>query len=280
MKLNALQAGFNLDHIVLESPNPNDLAKFYKEKIMMEFVKKNNSEFICEGKNRKIILRKGKKNKLSYAGFSCRNKESLNKFKNFIISNNVNLIKFENNHLKKGSFSIIDPDKNILSFGTRKKSKDHYKNELCMPLQHLTFSSKNVERFQSFYCDLLGFKITDNVVHNDGSLATSFLTSNHEHHTIACFKSDKIGIDHHSYEVGKWENIKILCDYFSKKNVKIIWGPGRHGPGNNLFIFIEDLDKNWLEFSAELEIIHDRKCKKWPQSEKTLNLWGKAILRS
>ena len=92
--------------------------------------------------------------------------------------------------------------------------------------------------------------------------------------------NDKIGIDHHSYEVGNWENIKILCDYFSKNNVKIIWGPGRHGPGNNLFIFIEDLDKNWLEFSAELEIIHDRKFKEWPQSEKTLNLWGKGILRS
>ena len=65
-------------------------------------------------------------------------------------------------------------------------------------------------------------KITDNVVHKNGSLATCFLTSNHEHHTIACFKSDKVGIDHHSYEVGKWENIKILCDYFSKKNIKII----------------------------------------------------------
>ena len=280
MKLNALQAGFNLDHIVLESPNPNNLTKFYKEIIMMEFVKKKNNELICEGKNRKIILRKGKRNKLSYAGFSCRSKENLKKFKNFIISNNVKLIKFENNHLKKDSFSIIDPDKNVISFGIRKNSKYLYKNNVCMPLQHLTLSSKNIERFQSFYCDLLGFKITDKVVHNDGSLATCFLTSNHEHHTIACFKSDKIGIDHHSYEVGKWDNIKILCDYFSKKNVKIIWGPGRHGPGNNLFIFIEDLDKNWLEFSAELEIIHDRKYKKWPQSEKTLNLWGKAILRS
>ena len=61
MKLNALQAGFNLDHIVLESPNPSNLAKFYKELIMMEFIKKNNDEFICEGKKRKIILKKEKK---------------------------------------------------------------------------------------------------------------------------------------------------------------------------------------------------------------------------
>ena len=139
MKLNALQAGFNLDHIVLESPNPDDLAKFYKEIIMMEFVKKNNSEIICEGKNRKIILRKGKKNKLSYAGFSCRSKKNLDQFKNFIISNNVKLSEFENNHFKKGSFSIIDPDKNILSFGIRKKKKKHYKNNLLYALTTFNF---------------------------------------------------------------------------------------------------------------------------------------------
>ena len=33
-------------------------------------------------------------------------------------------------------------------------------------------------------------------------------------------------------------------------------------------------------YAPELEVIHDRKYKEWPQSEKTLNLWGKAILRS
>ena len=280
MKLSALQAGFNLDHIALESPTPNELSKFYKNFIMMEHVEKKNQEIICEGQSRKVILIKGKKNKLSYAGFSCRNRKNLEQFKNFIIANKVPFSKFVNNHLEKGAFSIIDPDKNIISFGIRKKTKIAFKNKFCMPLQHLTFSSKDVEQFEHFYCNMLGFKTTDRVIHKNRSLATSFLTSNHEHHTIACFKSNKIGIDHYSYEVSQWENIKILCDYFSQQNLKIIWGPGRHGPGNNLFIFIEDLDKNWLEFSAELEIIHDRKVNEWPQSEKTLNLWGKGILRS
>ena len=60
------------------------------------------------------------------------------------------------------------------------------------PLQHLTFSSLDVESFQEFYSKKLGFKITDTVVHKDGKLATSFITSNHEHHTLACFKSKKM----------------------------------------------------------------------------------------
>ena len=60
MKLSALQAGFNLDHIALESPTPNELSKFYKNFIMMEHVEKKNQEIICEGQNRKVILIKGK----------------------------------------------------------------------------------------------------------------------------------------------------------------------------------------------------------------------------
>jgi len=31
------------------------------------------------------------------------------------------------------------------------------------------------------------------------------------------------------------------------------WGPGRHGPGNNLFVFVHDPEGNWIEISAELE---------------------------
>ena len=45
-------------------------------------------------------------------------------------------------------------------------------------------------------------------------------------------------------------------------------------------IFIEDIDGNWIEVSAELETVHGRPVKNWPQTERTLNLWGKAIMRS
>ena len=86
--------------------------------------------------------------------------------------------------------------------------------------------------------------------------------------------------DHHSYEAGEWNNIKTWCDHFAQNNVKLMWGPGRHGPGNNLFVFIEDIDGNWIEISAELETVIGRPPKNWPQEERTLNLWGKAIMRS
>ena len=280
MEINAIQAGFNLDHIAIETNDKNKLTNFYKNIMKMKHVVRRNNDIICMGPSRKLIIRDGKKNKLSFAGFSCRSKKNLNYFKSFVLKNDVKILDFENPYLKKESFSISDPDGNIISFGIHLPEKVKLFDDLNGPLQHLTFSSLDVESFQEFYSKKLGFKITDTVVHKDGNLATSFITSNHEHHTLACFKANKVGIDHHSYEVGEWNFIRDWCDHFSKHDIKLSWGPGRHGPGNNLFVFIRDVDNNWIELSAELETVHDRGIKKWPQAEKTLNLWGKGILRS
>ena len=43
-------------------------------------------------------------------------------------------------------------------------------------------------------------------------------------------------------------------DRFAKEHITIFFGPGRHGPGNNLFFMVVDADRNRLELSAELEI--------------------------
>ena len=280
MQINAIQAGFNLDHIALESNRKRSLGNFYKNIMKMEYTVEKNEEIVCSGPSRKLIIKDGVRNKLSFAGFTCRSENDLKSFKSYVKSNGVKILDFKNPYLEKNSFSISDPDENIISFGLSLNENKNFFHGLNGPLQHLTFSSLDVEKFQNFYSEKLGFKITDVVLHKDGTLATCFITSNHEHHTLACFKSDKIGIDHHSYEVGEWNFIRDWCDHFANNDIKLIWGPGRHGPGNNLFVFIEDLDNNWIELSAELETVHDRKKKEWLQSERTLNLWGKAIMRS
>src|SRR5690606_10738316 len=96
------------------------------------------------------------------------------------------------------------------------------------PTQHLTFASEDVPAFVDFYVGKLGFQLTDRVLHEDGRLATAFTTSNHEHHTIACFYTPgRNGVDHHSYEAGEWAYIRDWCDHFASHDVQLMWGPGR-----------------------------------------------------
>jgi catechol 2,3-dioxygenase-like lactoylglutathione lyase family enzyme len=133
----------------------------------------------------------------------------------------------------------------------------------------------------AFYTDRIGFTVSDRVLDAEGALRSCFLRSDHEHHSLAIFKAPEDRLDHHCYEMHDWNDIKEKADSFAASGVRIQWGPGRHGPGNNLFIFVHDPDGNWVELSAELEVVApDRPEQVWPHEERTLNLWGRAPLRS
>ena len=267
-----------LDHLAIESTNPKKIAKFYSKNLMMKKKCVSNNEWHCVGPNRILIFKKGTTKKLSFAAFGCKSESKLNKIKKRVLSERIKIKEYSSIYLKKGSFSIYDPDNNKIVFGVplKRRSKN---NRYHAPLQHLTLQSLDVKKIIDFYHKKLGFAISDRVIDKNGVITTCFLRSNKEHHSLACFKAKNVGIDHHSYEVRKWKLIRDWCDYISKRGLTIFWGPGRHGPGNNLFVFFEDCDGNKIELSAELELIKNRKFLDWPHEDRTLNLWGKGYLR-
>jgi len=65
--------------------------------------------------------------------------------------------------------------------------------------------------------------------------------------------------------------------------VPVLWGPGRHGPGGNLFVFFDDLDGNHIELSAEMERFFDDRAhyeaRTWNAGPSTINLWGGQLPR-
>ncbi|WP_311028711.1 VOC family protein [Mesorhizobium koreense] len=279
MPLTAVRAGAYLHHVAFESSNPRQLADFYASAMDMVAEQTGEDEWRCSGPNRRFVVRRGTDRKLSYAGLACRDSDGLEELKARARSEGLDILADPSPYFQDGAFAVRGPDDQIIVFGVA-KADTVVRKGLQGPTQHLTFATFDVEAFEAFFHGKLGFALSDRVLHADGTLATSFVRSNHEHHTLACFKSNRQGVDHHSYEAGDWNVIRDWCDRFASLGISLMWGPGRHGPGNNLFIFIEDPDGNWIEISAELEVVHDRPVKNWPQEARTLNLWGKAILRS
>jgi len=278
--LTAVEAGAYLHHIAFESAAPRELANFYAAAMNMRLGEEDDDEWVCRGAGRRLVVRRGASKNLAYAGLACRDAEGLRALKNRARHEGLDILPCPSSRFfLDGAFAVRDPDGHLISFGLARPEGDAPKG-LRGPTQHLTFKSTDVERFQDFYSGKLGFAVSDRVVGSDGTLMTSFTRSNHEHHTIACFRSSACGVDHHSYEAAEWDTIRDWADHFAALNIPLIWGPGRHGPGNNLFVFIEDPDGNWIEVSAELEVVHDRLAKEWPQAERTLNLWGRAIKRT
>ncbi len=279
MEFTTLKSEASLHHLGIESGDPRILAEFYAKTMQMKMISSDNGTWHCLGPNRLLVFLKGKGQRLSFAAFACRDEQSLDQIKSRVDKEGLDWKPFKSPFLKDGAFSVLDPDDHTISFGVPIKIKQQ-NDSLYAPLQHLTLQSLDLEKFIDFYENKLGFAVSDRVINSDGELTTCFLRSNREHHSLACFKSQRVGMDHHSYEVGDWNLIKDWCDHFSNLGVKLFWGPGRHGPGNNLFTFIQDCDGNKLEISAELEIVTDRKPVDWPHEARTLNLWGDALMRS
>lgn len=279
----AVQGGAYLHHVAFESEDPQKLAEFYAANMDMKVTKISETEYWCEGPLRRFVAVKGENKKLAYGGLACRNAEVLEAMRNRAESNGVAILPSVSPYFGNDAFAVRDYDGNLICIGTAREQTVSYQPSfegIHAPTQHLTFATENLQGFKEFYVDKLGFFLSDRVLHENGELATVFTTSNHEHHTIACFKSNRTGVDHHSYEAGTFENIKKFCDRFAANGVLLTWGPGRHGPGNNLFVFYTDPDGNWIEISGELEAIYDREVIDWPQHPRTLNKWGNAILRS
>lgn len=272
-----------LHHVAFESADPKALAEFYALNMDMELTRISDDEYRCEGPLRRLVVVKGTAKKLAYGALACRDAISLAAYRARAEENGIEILPSPSPYFTDSAFAVRDNDGHLICFGMAKEQTVAYKPShkgIHGPTQHLTFATQDLDGFVDFYVNKLGFQLADRVIHADGRLATVFTTTNHEHHTIACFLSNRTGVDHHSYEAGSMENIKLWCDRFSSNGVQLTWGPGRHGPGNNLFIFYTDPDGNWIEISGELENIYDRDVIDWPQDPRTLNKWGDAILRS
>lgn len=273
----AVAAGAYLHHLQLLSADPGRLAAFYADAMDMA-ARPAGEGWIAEGPGRRLLFASGPDRTLGYAAFACRDAEGLAAIQARAEARGVALLPSPSPWFGAEAFGLRDPDGNLLLFGL--SAGEVPRHGLRAPLQHLTLATQDPEAIEAFYTGTLGFLTSDYVRDGAGAVQTCWMRSNHEHHTLACFRHGRRGIDHHSYEAGDWSLIKDWCDRMGERRIPLLWGPGRHGPGNNLFAFVEDPDGNWIEISAELEVIRDRAPMDWPHEEHTLNAWGRGILRS
>ncbi|QRQ85944.1 VOC family protein [Cupriavidus oxalaticus] len=269
----------SLDHLSIGSPDPGSLASFYANALHLSVAAREGGAFECTGRERRVLIVPGAKGTLNFVALNLPSRQALREFRARLAEEGVAIETAPPSLFGGEAFSIVDPDGNRLVFGhaTREDTGDGMKARL----QHFAIGTTDIDRALAFYQQVVGLRTSDVVCSDDGRVRTAFLRAGDEHHIIAVFLAPKKSFDHHCYEAGDWALIRDWADHFGTLDIPLDWGPGRHGPGNNLFIMIRDPDRNWLEISAELEVVPDFKpAGKWEHCQKTGNFWGVAYLRS
>jgi hypothetical protein len=99
-----------------------------------------------------------------------------------------------------------------------------------------------------------------------------------DHHGVAVVWAPKVELSHYAYA---WPDLNALGRVADRlktaRERKPIWGPSRHGRGNNLFLYLHDEDGAMVENCAELAKMApagDYQPRKWPIDPSTINQWG------
>lgn len=274
----------SLREISLHSPDPDALADFYRRAFGYRFATDDHG-LLGIAAERRLRLVEGDARTLDYAGFGLAGPEEADALRARLRAAGVGFREQAWPGFGAAAIRFEDTDGNGFVFGVPEDAAEvggeGGTGRRPARLQHVVFATTDIGRLLDFHLRVTGFTLSDRVVDEEGGLRTAFLRCSHEHHSLAMFTTAERRLDHHCFEAGDWNLIRDWSDHFAGERIPLQWGPGRHGPGNNLFMFVHDLDGNWVELSAELEqVAPDRAVGEWPHEERTLNSWGIGLLRS
>lgn len=280
MTLQRPEFGAELNHVCVRSSDPRRLAHFFVDTYGMERHPIPGG-WHCAAPGRAFLIRSGRPNSVEFFAYAFADRGAFADYRRRIQAGPLNLGRNPSPLFDSTAFAVTDPDGNVVAFGRGMGPADVPAGDLPARLQHIAFRTPNIERMVAFYTDMLGFVLSDRVEDAQGMLRACFMRTDHEHHSLALFGSEESRLDHLSSETRDVGCIAAWADRVSAKGVPLHWGVGRHGPGNDLFFMVKDPDDNLIEISAELEHCDpERPAGVWPHEQRTLNLWGTAIMRS
>jgi catechol-2,3-dioxygenase len=126
-------------------------------------------------------------------------------------------------------------------------------------LGHVAGYTDRLAEVQDFYQRHLGFRWSDTI----GDFFV-FLRCGPDHHTVNFIASQRLaGMHHVAYEMRDLMHLKEMLDHLAAHGYALEWGPGRHGPGHNLFTYHRDPDGNLTELFTELDLCYDEDDPHW-----------------
>ncbi|MFZ0423943.1 MAG: VOC family protein [Xanthobacteraceae bacterium] len=122
-------------------------------------------------------------------------------------------------------------------------------------LGHLAYVTPDPKAAFEFYAKVLGFRLSDWI----GDYFV-FLRCGVDHHTANFIRGPNARMHHIAFEVRDMSQLANACDLLGRKNLEIVWGPVRHGPGHNVAVYHRNPDDQMVEFFTDLDKMIDEEA--------------------
>jgi catechol 2,3-dioxygenase-like lactoylglutathione lyase family enzyme len=279
-----------ISHATYETPDLDRQTEYYTEILGLTVTgrEKDSVYFASTIDHHAVVLRKGDHARCVRLGFQLGTDDDLGAFEKQTAGHGIKMQR--KNDPGPGiadMVSFADPKGTVMEvFKSGAPAPQKYSTKGIVPhkLGHVAFFVTDVKGATDFYCNVLGFRVSDWM----GDFF-SFLRCGPDHHTINLMQSEEDRHFHTAFELRDWAHLQTACDYLSVNGYKLLWGPGRHGIGHNLFAYHRAPNGLITETFAELDRMNEnmgyfeprpwhrdrpQRPKVWAKDHTASNYWG------
>ncbi|HUD87772.1 MAG TPA: VOC family protein [Xanthobacteraceae bacterium] len=149
-------------------------------------------------------------------------------------------------------FGCKDPDGRNLAFVCAAADHADAADQPDRPrrIVHVNLNARDYDASIGFFTAALGFRVIDE------NAPLSFLHgANADHCSIVMANTKLPTLNHIAFDLPDFDSVMRGMGRMKDNGYPIEWGPGRHGPGNNVFAYFCGPDEVPLEYAAEVQQI-------------------------
>jgi catechol 2,3-dioxygenase-like lactoylglutathione lyase family enzyme len=277
-------------HATYETPDLEQQVAYYTDILGLTLAAKDKDAayLACGVDHHAVVLRKGDQARCVRIGFQLGAGDDLDGFDKQTAAHGLKTSRKKDPEPSIPDMVVFeDPKGTVMEVFKRPESagqKFSSKGIVPHKLGHVAFHVTDVKHVTKFYCDVLGFRESDWMAD-----FFSFLRCGPDHHTINLMQTGSNRHFHTAFELRDWGHMQTACDFLSLNGYKLIWGPGRHGIGHNLFAYHRGPNGLITELFAELDRMNEelgyfeprpwhrdrpQKPKVWAKDPSASNYWG------
>lgn len=169
---------------------------------------------------------------------------------------------------------VTTPDGERFRFLSHVEERERLEGRPDMPnrLTHVVFNARDAEASGDFVERALGFRVSDR------TKGMVFVRCDDSHHSIAFARAGVATLNHIAFEMADIDAVMRGIGRMRDYGLTAAWGPGRHGPGDNVFAYYIAPFGPVIEYSTAVEKVGDDyrtgapEDWTWPQNR--IDQWG------
>jgi len=267
----------------LFTPKLADHARFYSEVWGLQPVETRADAGYFRGSSPEfylLSLHAGSCKGIHHIAFGMNTRDDIHRAANTLTASGIRVIDEPQTLDEPGGgygFRFVDPDGRCIELSTAVAAHENgwvkrrvEPSSIC----HVVLNTPDIDRITDFYTTALGFRVSDWSEHQ-----MVFLRCNAKHHAVSFNQAPHASINHVAYLVSGVDEVMRGVSNLRKYSVEPVWGPGRHGPGNNIFCYFTDPLGYVTEYTSDIDYIRDEAAHQprvWSRAPESIDQWGLA----